>query len=148
MKMRSSEYAFYGLLAAGLVGLEIALRASRDFAYRLGAVVALGSAFLLVWVNAAVGIIADENQSANLMYAAVLAVALLGAVAARGRPTGMFWTMVATAGVQVAIPFVVLMIWPDARPIVVEPEVPAATAVFAAAWLVAGLLFRNSAKRA
>lgn len=143
------DFGFMGaMLAAGLGGLEIALRSSRDFAYRLGAVVALGAGFLLVWVNAAVGVIADEQQSANLFYGAVLATALLGTLAVWGRAKGMVWTMIATAAVQVAVPLAVLMIWPDARPIVTEPEVPAATAVFVVLWLAAALLFRRSARAA
>jgi hypothetical protein len=41
--------------------------------------VALATDFLLVWINGVVGIIGSEQEDANLLHGAVLAVGLLGA---------------------------------------------------------------------
>ena len=68
------DFAFAGALLIG-VGLtyEWLKRKSGNFTYRAALIVALAAAFLLFWVNAAVGIIGDEGNPANLMYIGVLA---------------------------------------------------------------------------
>src|SRR5919112_4354638 len=58
-------------------------------AYRAAVGVALVAAFILVWMNLAVGIIGSEDNPANLMYGGVLAVGLIGAVMVRFQPHGM-----------------------------------------------------------
>ena len=64
----------------GSVGLvvELTVRSSRSIAFRAAVALALAAAFLIIWINGAVGIIGDEDNPANLMFGAVLAVALLG----------------------------------------------------------------------
>lgn len=69
-------------------------------AYRFAAGVALVAAFVLVWMNLAVGLIGTPDDLANLMYVGVLLVGAVGAVAARFRPRGMAWALFATALAQ------------------------------------------------
>ena len=71
--------------------------------YQLGAGLGLGAAFLLVWVNAAVGILGSVSHPANLLYFAVLAIAALGAVVARFRASGMARALGAAASAQICI---------------------------------------------
>jgi hypothetical protein len=52
-------------------------------AYRAAVGVAIAAAFILVWMNLAVGIIGSEDNPANLMYGGVLAIGIIGAVIAR-----------------------------------------------------------------
>ena len=140
------DFAVMGvMLGAACLGLEIMLRAGGSFSYRLGSAAALGAAFLLTWINLAVGIIADEAQSANLLYGAVLLTALVGSFASRLEARGLARAMLATAMVQLMVPVAVLLIWPDAAPLAYQPEVPILTAVFTAAWLASAWLFRRSA---
>lgn len=54
---------------------------------------ALAAAFILIWVNLAVGIIGDEGNSANLMYVGVLAAGIIRAIITRGQPPGMARTL-------------------------------------------------------
>ena len=63
-------------------------RASGNAAYRAAAGFALAAAFLLVWVNGAVGIIGTENNDANLLYVGVFGVGFFGALIARFDPLG------------------------------------------------------------
>src|SRR3954471_21303967 len=63
--------------------LELAVRASGNTSYRLGAAVAIATSFLLVWINLAVGIIGNENNPLNLMFFGVIAAALVGGIVAR-----------------------------------------------------------------
>ena len=82
---------------------ELAVRASGDTSYRLGAAAAIGTAFLLVWINLAVGIIGSENNPLNLIFFGVILIALSGAIVARFRANAMARAMIVTAALQAAI---------------------------------------------
>jgi hypothetical protein len=110
-----AETVAYGVMllaAAGTYELALALR-TRDSAYRVAAGVALVAAFLLGWVNGAVGIIGSENQAANSMYAGVIAVGVIGAVLARFRPRGLSRVLLVVALAQALVPVIALIIWPQ-----------------------------------
>jgi hypothetical protein len=96
------------ILAVG-VPFELAVRKSGDRAYRTAVGIALVAAFLLVWVNGAVGIIGSEDSPANLMYFGVLAVGILGALLARFQPLGMARTLFATALAQAVVAGIALI---------------------------------------
>lgn len=78
--------------------------------YRSAIGVALATAFILVWVNGAVGIIGNEANPANLMYFGVLAIGIVGAVIARFQPQGMARALFATALAQALVPVIALII--------------------------------------
>lgn len=99
-----SDFVFMGALIFGTgFAFELALKTTADTAYRWAVGVALAAGFLLIWITGAVGIIGSEANSANLMYAGVLAVGISGAFVARFRPRGMARAMVAAASVQALI---------------------------------------------
>ncbi|HXK34763.1 MAG TPA: hypothetical protein VNM91_12215 [Dehalococcoidia bacterium] len=132
-------------LSAGLLLLELTVRMTRDSAYRAGAAVAVGTALLLVWVTGAVGIIGTENNDANLMFGAVLAVAVVGSIAGRVRADGMMRAFVATAVVQAAVGVIAIA----GRMGDADPNWPAdvagLTVLFTGLWLLAAWLFRRAA---
>ncbi len=99
------------LLGAGLA-YELVARRSEKTVYRVAFGVGLAGAFLLFWVNAAVGIIGNEGQPANLMYGAVFAVGFIGSLMARFKPRGMARTLFAAALTQVLVPVIALLVWP------------------------------------
>lgn len=95
---------------AGLgLAVELALRKSGHIAYRLGAALAALNAFLLIWISLAVGIIDDEGDPANLLFAAVLLVALVGAMLSRFRAKGMALAMAAAGGTQLLATIVIFI---------------------------------------
>ena len=100
---------FLGLLfvAATLVFLITRIRGT--ITYRCAVGLALAAAFIIVWVNLAVGIIGDEDNPANLMYVGALAVGIIGAIIARFRPHGMARALFATALAHVLIAVIVLV---------------------------------------
>jgi hypothetical protein len=102
----------------------------------------VATALILVWVNAAVGIIGDGPV--NLMYFGVLAVGLVGALIARFRPLGMAWTLFAMAIAQMLVPAIALVVWNPPFDPGIAP-VFGLNAFFAALWVVSALLFRHSA---
>jgi hypothetical protein len=91
------------ILMGAMLGLACALvetvvRLSGSWAYRLAACAAIGSAFLIIWANLAVGIVGSENNPANRSFFAALGVGIVGALLARFRAKGMARAMAATAG--------------------------------------------------
>ena len=135
---------FGAMLVAACGTYELAARATGNLAFRVAVGVALAAAFLLVWINLAVGIIGSEDNPANLMYFGVLAVGILGAVIARFRPSGMARALFATALAQ-ALAAVIAILGglglPASRPL----ELLLLNAFFAALWLVSAWLFRKAA---
>ncbi len=134
-----TDFVFFGALMAGAgVAFELAARKTGNAAYKTGVGLALAAAFLLFWVNGAVGIIGNEGNDANLMYYGVLAVGLIGALIARFEPQGMARAMIATAGAQ-GLVFVIALVagWGFTGPI---------TFFFLAFWLGSARLFQKAAR--
>lgn len=97
----AGDFLFAGVLLFGSLGAyELVARMTANAAYRAGAGVALAAAFLLIWVNAAVGI---TDSSADGLYLGAIAVGLGGAVVARFRPQGMAYAMCAVALAQAVV---------------------------------------------
>src|SRR5688572_4145396 len=104
-----ADFVFAGALVVGVgVTYELAARMTGNRAYRTAVGVALAAAFVLVWINAAVGIIGSEDNPANLMYGGVLAAGIAGAIMARAQPRGMARAMVLTALAQALVAAVAL----------------------------------------
>jgi hypothetical protein len=134
------DFALLGVMLLAACGaLELATRMTGSLAYLAGAAVAIGAAFLLVFLNLAVGVIGSEDNPANLMFAGVLAVALVGAAMGRFRPRAMATAMLATAGAQALVAAVALRAqWGEGALL---------TAAFVAPWLASAWLFRRAASR-
>lgn len=104
------DLAFLAILLAGTgIAYELAENLPNQLAYRAGVGLALAATVLLVWINLAVGIIGNEGNPGNLIYAGVLVVAITGALGARLKPRGMARAMVATAIAQL-LAFVVALV--------------------------------------
>ncbi|HEX8327070.1 MAG TPA: hypothetical protein VF629_05985 [Hymenobacter sp.] len=144
------DFVFAGVLLFG-TGLTYVLIARKwnNTVYRVAVGVAVLAGLLLVWANAAVGLVGSEDNPANLLYAGVLAVALMGAIVARFRPLGMSRAMFGAAIAYVLVTVVALFVWTPTG-VGAEPSVPrinelAANGAFAALWAFAGWLFQRAA---
>ena len=136
----------FAAIVFGSVGLivELTVRSSPSMAFRGAVFLALAAAFMIIWGNAAVGFIGDENNPANLMFGAVLAVALLGSIASLFRAKGMALTMFAAAAVEFGVGLTAVagnMASGPAAPF----DVIGATMVLTTMWLASGALFRVAA---
>lgn len=127
------DFVFAAVLF-GSVGLaiEFLVRMSDNAYYRWGAVVAVLTAFLTVWVNAAVGMIGDGDTIHVPLFGALLVFALIGCVAVRFRSRGMARVMLAVALAQAAI---------AASGLAIDPRGALLSMAFAAPWLLAAALF-------
>jgi hypothetical protein len=141
----AGDFLFAGSLLLGVgVPLELAVRKTRNTAYRVAVGLALVAAFLLVWLNGAVGIIGSEDNEANVMYAGVLAVALGGSLIALFRAGGMARAMTATAVAQALVAVAALVIqwgYPWSELI----KTLAANGFFFALFVASARLFREAA---
>jgi peptidoglycan/LPS O-acetylase OafA/YrhL len=105
-----TDFAVIGAMLAVACGTyELAARMTGNSAYRAAVGVAVAAAFILVWMNLAVGIIGTEDNPANLMYIAVLTVGLMGAIIARLQPQGMARALFATALAQALVAAIALI---------------------------------------
>jgi hypothetical protein len=137
---------FGAMLAGACVAYEIATRVTGNLAYRIAVGVALAAAFILVWMNLAVGVVGSEDNPANLMYGGVLAVGIIGAMVARFQPEGMARALVATALAQTSAGVIALVAgwgseganWPQVILVL--------TGFFTALWLGSAWLFRKAAR--
>ncbi|HEX5756177.1 MAG TPA: hypothetical protein VFY12_07480, partial [Arenimonas sp.] len=104
-------------------------------AYRGACAVALAAAFLLIWINGAVGILGSENNPLNLVYAGVLAVAAVGALVVGFEARAMARVMQLTAATQVLVGALVLAL---------GYFTPVVTAVFVGLWLLSAWLYAKA----
>ena len=141
-----ADFIFAGALIFG-TGLtyQLVARQGGTTAYRLAVGIALAAAFLLVWMNLAVGLIGSEDNPANLMYGGVLAIGFLGAIIAELRPQGMARVLFAMALAQAVVPLIALIIWkPQLTSGVVR--VLGVNAFFVVLFVGSALLFRSAAR--
>lgn len=132
----SGDFIFLFILLAGVgAAYELAARVGDRFAYRAALAIAIAATLLQAWINLAVGIIGSEDNSANLIYSGVIAVALCGAVLARFRAPAMARAMVAAAIAQLLACIAALVAGLGfTGPI---------TVFFCALWLISAWLFRR-----
>ena len=141
------DFAIFGAMLLGVaVVYALAKRRANNTTYRFAIGVALAAAFLLVWINGAVGIIGNENNDANMMFFGVLVVGVIGAIIARLRPKGMAHAMYTTAFAQMMVAVIALATnlgtagasWPW--------DVVVLTGFFTSLWIVSARLFRKAAR--
>ena len=145
---RSVSYELLNKLKASVPNLHrsIGMKKTDNSAYRSAAGVALLTAFILVWVNGAVGIIGSENNPANLMYFGVLAVGVIGAVIARFQPRGMTRALFATALAQALVAAIAVI---DGLGLPWSPplEIVLLNGFFVALWVGSAWLFRSASRK-
>ncbi len=142
------DYVAASILLAGLAGgIWLVFRASTSSRYRLASAIALLAAFLLVWVNAAVGIIGGENNNANLMFAGVLAVGVAGALIARFRARGMSLALFATAIAQASVGGIAVLAGLGSNAAAWPRDILLLSGFFVVLWLVSAALFRTAARQ-
>ena len=130
------------ILFACCAVFQLATRRARDFAHLAAVAIAVGTSFLLAWINLAVGIIGDEDAPANLMYVGVIAIAIVGSLFGGPDPRGHAGAMLAAAIAQGVVAVVVAVAGlGDWRSL-------ALSAFFVVPWLAAAALFARSARSA
>lgn len=140
------DFAIMGALLFGtILAFQLAADRSASLTQRAGFAVALAAGFLLVWVNASVGILGAPGGP-NVLYLGVLAVGLVGALWVRFRPSRMAWPLFAMALAQLLVPPIALLVAGPER-FSAPPGtlgVLALNGSFAVMFAMSGLLFLRS----
>lgn len=139
----AGDFVFAGVLLFGSLGAyEAAARMTGNTAYRAGVGVGIAGAFLLIWINGAVGI---TDSGADALYLGVVAVGIIGAFLARFRPEGMARAMFAAALGQALVGVIALIagIVPAHNAVL---EILGITGLFVALFAGSALLFRAAAR--
>lgn len=144
----ANDFLFAAFMIGGALLLyELAGRLSTSMAYRAAAALAVAAAFLLVWINLAVGIVGSEDNPTNLGFFLLVLAAAVGAFAAEFRARGMARAMLGVAGVQMLLGVVIATAPSTAR---VEPMgawgVLMISGFFAALWLASAALFLRASR--
>ncbi|MCH5686684.1 hypothetical protein LWM68_21915 [Niabella sp. W65] len=85
-----ADFIVMGALIFGTgVSYVLLNRLSPNWVYRIAIIVALGSIFLMIWANMAVGLIGSGPNAGNIMYGVIVLVAAIGIAISRFRPAGM-----------------------------------------------------------
>ena len=137
------------VLAAIALIYELVIRRSQKTVYKAGFIMAIIGAFLLFWVNGAVGIIGNEAQDANLLYGATFLTGIVGSIISKFKAKGMSNTLFATALVQLLIPVAAIVIWPPSS-ISWSPGVLGVfmlSSFFAILFFISGFLFKRAADK-
>lgn len=138
----ASDFVVMGTLFAAILGAyEFLASRAPGFAYRAASVVATLGLFLLIWMNMAVGVIGTENNGANAMFVAVIAIVVGGACLARFRPAGMKRALYAAALAQLAVGVIALAGDLGAEDPNWPKDVIFLTGFYTGLWAVAGTLF-------
>jgi len=119
--------------------VEVGAHLADNLAYLCGFIFAVGTGFVTVWVNIAVGMIQDEGDALNLVFLGVLVVAVVGTLLARFQASGLSTVMLVTGASQALIGLCVLAFGMD------DASTGALIAAFALPWWVSAGLFKLSA---
>ena len=114
--------------------------------YRFAIVLALATAFVLVWLIGAVGVIGVEGDPFDLMYFAVLAVGIVGAIITRLQPRGMARALFATALAQALVTVIALIAGKHQCSLSSVPEILILNGFFIALFLGSARLFGNAVR--
>lgn len=141
-----ADYAF----AAGMLGIaggaiEIGARASTSLAYRGGTAIAVVAAFLVLWVNAAVGFFGSEDNDVNAIFGLTVLVAVVGTLLAGLRARGVAWAMLAAAATQLLVGLTGLAAGWAAPGLAGIRQTLGGTAFFCVLWLASAALFARAA---
>jgi hypothetical protein len=142
------DFMAMGILLYGCACIYEFIAMQGGVMYRVAVGIGVVTAFLLIWINLAVGIIGSEDNPANALYLGVIIIGMLGAALSRMKARGLSITLWIVAAYQFVVPFIALAIWhpqaisADEGPGVVG--VIALNTIIASMFTVSGILFRNS----
>jgi hypothetical protein len=139
------DFVIWGgiLFAAGAV-FDVVSRKGRSFSYRAAVGIACLAGFLSFWVNAAVGVIGNDDVANLLLIVVPFGLGLVGALVAQFRPRGMSLTLFAMAAAQAIVPVIALAWVPVADYSPGVAKVMLLNLFWVAMWAAAGVLFKSA----
>ena len=131
------------VIAAVLAGAYafVVTRAKRNTAYKLGVVVGLMPAFLMLWASLGVGIFGEPDNLETALVLGVLALGALTGIVGRFTAKGLCRAAFVTAGAYAGlVAFAGAVGWEPRLHVLIWPNL-----IFVALFVISALLFRRSA---
>lgn len=148
VKWTLSDFIIMGILIFSTGFAYVLLsRYAPGFIHRAAIGLAIGTTFLLIWVNLAVGLIGSGPHASNFMYIGVLAVVIAGAFFSMFAAKGMEWTMFGAALSLILIAAIALLAKMQTYTGSSVGEIIGVNAFFAFLYCISGLLFRYVARQ-
>jgi hypothetical protein len=138
-----SDFIIMGILIFTMVlAFVLITRQAINLMYKAAIAGTVGTTFLMIWANAAVGLIGSGPHAGNFMYAGVVAVVIVGTYLSRFTARGMELAMFGTAVSLVLIAVIQLLLNMDEYPASSVQEIIAVNGFFCFLYATSGLLFR------
>jgi hypothetical protein len=142
-----SDFTIVGVLIfATALSYRVVTQRVAGLAYKLAFAMALGTTLVMIWANLGVGLIGSGPNAGNLLFIAVLAVAVFGSVQARLNASKMERVMYATSLAIGFLAIIALLTGMQNYPGSSVVEILSVCGFFATLFFVAGLMFRFAAK--
>ena len=139
-----ADFVFAAVLIGGIGGaFELAVRFAPDRTGLPGYAVALAGTFLMLWINAAVGIIGSADNDANILYALVLMIGILVGATGGFRPPAMQRALIAVLLAQLGVTAIAAVLGLG-EPVQGILHLAAVNGFFMVFWLLALVLFHRS----
>lgn len=113
--------------------------------YRRAAALSGISALLLIWLSLGVGILGADGDRANVMYATVILVAVVGSIAVRFQAKGMAAVLAGMAAIQAGITVIALVAGVQHSGVSPVAEIVLLNGFFIAMFLASSWMFRKAA---
>lgn len=120
----------------------VATRLINNLVFRIAIACALGTTFLMIWSNLAVGLIGSGQNAGNLMYIGVLVTGIIGVILSKFTSRGLERTMYAIAFALVVLTAIALSTGMQNYSGSSVSEIIGVNGFFALLYIVTGLLFR------
>lgn len=130
--------AWIMLFGTGLVYKLISIKMTHSAQYKIATAISVVGLLLIAWVNLAVGIIGNEDNTINLVFYVVHVVGILGCFITRFEVRGMAYTAYAMAITMVIIGLITWIGGWGFTPVI--------TAFFTILFLVSGMLYRKASE--
>ena len=141
------DFVFAAVLLYGATGtVDLAIRKGGSMAYRLGTGLAVLVSFLLIWINGAVGVIGNEDNPANLVFIAIIAIAAAGAISSKFEARGMARAMTIACVLNAGVAALPLLFGAGADDPPGAVGLTALISAFAIMWGLSAALFAKAAR--
>jgi len=138
-----ADFMLMGALLFGTGTLMVfTLRLSDNLVFKAASILVVGSFFLMIWANLAVGLIGSGPNAGNLLYIVVLGVAAVGLYLSRFTAGGLERTMFATAIALIVLAAVALLSGMQHYPGSSVIEIIGVNLFFATPLTISGFLYR------
>lgn len=113
--------------------------------YKSAIVLSIFGVFLLIWMSLGIGIIGEDGNPKNIVYAGVVLIGIIGTILSRKKPMGMALTLFTMALAQSVIAIIAILL-KAGMPWSPPAELLGLNGIFIVLFTTAGLLFRRSQK--